>query len=136
SRTHQVAPDESLIEIAREYDLGYNAIAEANPTLDPFIPTLGATVAVPSAWILPRAAEPGTVVVNLSEMRLYYFSRARPEGGGWVVTFPIGIGSEGTETPLGRFQVVARERNPVWRVPASIRKEKPELPRQVPPGPD
>jgi len=134
--THQVAPDESLIEIARDYDLGFNAIAEANPTLDEFVPGTGATVALPTAWILPRTAAPGTVVVNLSEMRLYYFSRSRPEGGNWVVTFPIGIGSEGTETPLGRFQVIAREHNPVWRVPASIRKEKPELPAQVPSGPD
>jgi L,D-transpeptidase ErfK/SrfK len=136
AQTHLVAADESLIEIARDYDLGFNAIAEANPTLDPFVPGTGATVALPTAWILPRAAAPGTVVVNLSEMRLYYFSRSRQEGGNWVVTFPIGIGSEGTETPLGRFQVVARERNPVWRVPVSIRKEKPELPAEVPPGPD
>ncbi len=136
AQTHHVAADESLIEIARDYDLGFNAIAEANPTLDPFVPGPGATVAVPTAWVLPRAAAAGTVVVNLSEMRLYYFSQARKDGGNWVVTFPIGVGSEGTETPLGHFQVVARERNPVWRVPASIRKEKPELPAQVPPGPD
>jgi L,D-transpeptidase ErfK/SrfK len=135
-RTHQVAEDESLIEIARVYDLGYNAIVEANPDLDPFVPGTGATVAVPTSWILPRAASPGAVVVNLSEMRLYYFSATRPEGVGWVVTFPIGIGSEGADTPLGTFRVVARQRSPVWRVPASIRKEDPELPAEVPPGPD
>jgi L,D-transpeptidase ErfK/SrfK len=134
--THQVGEDESLIEIARDQDLGYNAIVEANPDLDPFVPGTGAAVALPTSWILPRGASPGAVVVNLSEMRLYYFSPPRPEDGGWVVTFPIGIGSEGAETPLGTFQVVARQRNPVWRVPVSIRKEDPELPAEVPPGPD
>jgi len=136
TRTHQVAADESLIEIARDYDVGFNAIAAANPTLDPFVPPPGATLDVPTAWILPRAATPGTVVVNLSEMRLYYFSQRRPEGGDWVVSFPIGVGVDGAETPVGRFQVVSREVNPVWRVPTSIRKENPDLPAQVPPGPE
>ena len=136
AQTHQVVADESLIEIARDHDLGFNAIAEANPTLDPFVPGPGATVALPTAWILPHAAAPGTVVVNLSEMRLYHFSPSRHDGGNWVVTFPIGIGTEVAETPLGHFRVVSRETNPVWRVPASIRKEQPGLPAQVPPGPD
>ena len=135
-KPHVVAEDESLIEIARDNDLGYNAIVEANPTLDPFVPGTGVVVTVPTVWILPAAASPGAVVVNLSEMRLYYTSAAGPTGTNWVVTFPIGIGSEGTETPLGSFTVIARQRNPVWRVPPSIRKEEPELPPVVPAGPD
>src|SRR5208282_3447448 len=128
AQTHQVVEDESLIEIARDYDLGYNAIAEANPDLDPFIPGTGAVVLVPTSWILPREATPGTVVVNLSEMRLYFFAPRDRHGESWVLTLPIGIGVEGAATPLGRFQVIARERDPVWRVPTSIRKEEPELP--------
>ncbi|MGO8969955.1 MAG: L,D-transpeptidase family protein [Myxococcaceae bacterium] len=135
-QTHQVVQDESLIEIARDYDLGFNAIAEANPDLDPFIPETGALVSVPTSWILPRQAAPGTVVVNLSEMRLYFFGRRDRHGESWVLTLPIGIGVDGAATPLGKFQVIARERDPVWRVPASIRKEEPELPAIVPPGPD
>jgi L,D-transpeptidase ErfK/SrfK len=133
---HVVAEDESLIEIARDYDLGYNAIVEANPTLDPFVPGTGAGVSVPSAWVLPAAASPGTVVVNLSEMRLYIVSAPGATGTSWVVTFPIGIGSEGTETPLGSFTVIARQKDPVWRVPPSIRREEPDLPAVVPAGPD
>ena len=135
-QTHQAAEDESLIEIARDYDLGYNAIVAANPSLDPFVPGTGKTVEVPTAWILPRAAVPGALVVNLSEMRLYFFAPPRRNDPGWVLTFPIGIGDEGTETPLGKFQVVAREHNPVWRVPLSIQRERPDTPAQVPPGPD
>ncbi|MGO9828692.1 MAG: L,D-transpeptidase family protein [Myxococcaceae bacterium] len=136
AQTHQVVADESLIEIARDYDLGYNAIAEANPSLDPFVPGTGTVVSVPTSWIVPRTGAPGTVVVNLSEMRLYFFAPPDRHGESWVLTLPIGIGSEGAETPLGRFQVIARERNPVWRVPPSILKEEPELPPVVPAGPD
>jgi len=135
-KTHLVEEDESLIEIARDYDLGYNAIVAANPTLDPFVPGTGALATVPTAWIVPASAAPGTVVINLSVMRLYCTAPSDPPGLSWVVTFPIGVGDEGTETPLGSFTVVAREVNPVWYVPPSIRREDPDLPSSVPPGPD
>jgi L,D-transpeptidase ErfK/SrfK len=133
-RTHRVAPGESLIEIARAYDLGHNEIAAANPGVDPFVPGTGATVKVPTAWILPSAAEPGTLVVNLSEMRLYLVLAAGGERS--VVTFPVGIGAEGADTPLGRYRVVERIASPAWYPPRSIREEDPDLPEVVPPGPE
>lgn len=135
-RSHVVLEDESLFEIARDHDVGVNAITEANPDLDPFVPGTGALATVPTAWILPEAASPGSVVVNLSELRLYYFSPVDRAGTRWVVTFPLGIGSEGKETPLGNFSVIARRTNPSWHVPPSIRREDPDLPDEVPAGPD
>jgi L,D-transpeptidase ErfK/SrfK len=130
SRT--VRDGESLIELARAYDLGFNAIAAANPDLDPFVPGPGATVTIPTAWIVPRAAAPGTLVVNLSDMRLYLF----PASPGAPMSFPVGIGSEGWTTPVGTFTVVQKQANPRWYPPPSIRKENPDLPAMVPPGPD
>jgi L,D-transpeptidase ErfK/SrfK len=127
-----VLPDESLIEIARQYDLGWSEIEAANPGLDAFVPTVGATVTIPTAWILPRAGKPGTLVVNLSEMRLYQF----PRSPGSPMTFPVGVGSEGWTTPLGAFSVIQKQVNPTWYPPASIRREEPDLPAMVPPGPD
>ncbi len=123
---------ESLIEMAREHNVGFNAIAAANPGVDAFVPTPGAVVTIPTAWILPRARTPGTVVVNLSEMRLYAFPRAP----GPPLTFAVGVGMEGWETPLGTFTVVKKTENPAWYPPASIRRENPELPARVPPGPE
>ncbi len=38
ARSYEVRPGESLIEIARKFDLGYNEITEANPELDAFVP--------------------------------------------------------------------------------------------------
>lgn len=130
SRT--VLRGESLIEMARQYDLGFNEIQEANPALDPFVPTPGATVTIPTAWIVPRAAAPGILLVNLSEMRLYLF----PQSPGAPMTFPVGVGSEGWRTPLGTFKVVKKQTNPRWFPTPSIRKENPDLPAMVPPGPD
>jgi L,D-transpeptidase ErfK/SrfK len=127
-----VLPDESLIEMARRYDLGFNVLEAANPGLDAYVPTPGAKVTIPTAWIVPRAASPGTLVVNLSEMRLYLF----PPSPGAPMSFPVGVGSEGWRTPVGSFKVIQKQEHPRWYPPASIRRENPDLPAIVPPGPD
>ncbi len=134
-KTYTIKGDESLIEIARKFNIGYNEITEANHTLDPFIPGNGKTVQIPKQWILPDMDSYTGIVINLSEMRLYYFS---PKGKNLkrVVTFAIGIGDEGKATPVGKFKVIQKLKNPRWVVPLSIRRERPELPKVVPPGPD
>jgi L,D-transpeptidase ErfK/SrfK len=134
AETHRVEENESLIEIARKFDLGYNEIADANPSLDPFVPGTDAPVLIPRYWILPDVEQQSGIVINISEMRLYYF--LEKERTKVVKTFPIGIGDEGFDTPVGTFKVIQKIVNPVWHVPASIRKERPELPKEVPPGPD
>ncbi|HEX8959989.1 MAG TPA: L,D-transpeptidase family protein [Geobacteraceae bacterium] len=133
-RNDTVQAGDSLVELARRYDLGINAVAEANPALDPFVPKTGAPVTVPTGWIVPHATEPGTIVVNLSEMRLYYLYYQ--DEVSFLVTFPIGIGSEGAETPPGTYRVIEKTVSPDWHVPSSIKKEKPWLPPVVPAGPD
>ena len=132
-KTYRVKPGESLIEIARKFDLGYAEIIAANPHTDPFVPEENEKVTIPSAWIVPDAGSSG-IIINLSEFRLYYL----PEGKGSrsVLTFPIGIGSQGHNTPLGEYSVIEKIVHPAWHVPASIRKEKPELPAVVPAGPN
>ena len=133
-KNYTVKNDESLIEIARKFKLGYNEIADANPDIDPFVPGNGTLVTIPSSWILPDVKSYEGLVINLSEMRLYYFSRRGSST--LVATFPVGIGSEGNDTPTGEFKIVEKIVKPSWRVPESIRKEKPNLPEVVPPGPD
>lgn len=132
--TCTVQEGESLIEIARKFDLGYNAIIEANPGLDPFVPGDGVTVTIPSHWILPSVVSRTGIVINLSEFRLYYFFGQADSR--FVQTFPVGVGSEGHETPLGVFKIVEKTANPAWYVPKSIQLENPSLPKVVPPGPD
>lgn len=131
--THTTGEDESLIEVARNFSLGFNAIEQANPQLDPFIPGSGVGVTVPMQWVLPDLRT-GEIVVNLSELRLYYRYNERAQS--FVVTFPIGIGDEGTRTPLGRFTIIQKLVRPSWVPPASVRAEDPTLPRVVPPGPE
>jgi L,D-transpeptidase ErfK/SrfK len=132
-RTYTVKPGESLIEIAREFDLGYNEISDANPGVDPFVPGEGRLVKIPTAWILPDTGLREGIVINLAELRLYYIYAIK--GQRFVGTYPIGIGGEGNDTPLGKYRVIEKIEHPAWHVPESIKKEKPYLPDVVPPGP-
>ncbi len=133
-RSYTTGENESLIELARKVDIGYKAITDANPLLDPFVPGAGALVTIPSAWILPDVDSYDGIVINISELRLYYFTKRG--GSRQVRIFPIGTGSEGHDTPPGEYRVVEKIVKPAWHVPESIRKENPELPKVVPPGPD
>ncbi len=130
---HSVNENESLWEIAREFDIGINEITDANPGVDPIIPLPGSIVNIPTKWILPDVQVHSGIVINVPEFRLYFFL---PNNPGMVMTFPIGVGDEGKDTPLGTYKVIEKIVNPAWYVPESIRKEKPDLPRVVPPGPD
>ncbi len=132
-RYYKVSGNESLIEIARKFNLGFNGITDANPGADPFVPPNGMMVQVPTEWVLPEVRVREGIVINISELRLYFFPSRNSK---IVYTFPIGIGDEGTETPTGSFKVIQKKASPSWIVPKSIKKEDPKLPDVVPPGPD
>ena len=129
-----VRDNESLYEIARTYKTGFNELVAANPGIDPYVPGKGTLLILPTSWILPDVIQSPGIVINVSEMRLYYYFKKNRSL--MLRTYPIGIGDEGNDTPLGRFTVIEKIVHPAWYVPESIRKEKPELPPIVPPGPD
>lgn len=128
-------PDDTLSEVARRYGIGYNELVAANPKLDPKHIQSRAIVLVPSAYILPAAPHKG-VVINISEMRLYYY----PEDENIVITAPVSIGRQGWETPVVKTKIIAKEQFPSWRPPKSIKEYTAKhgyiLPDVVPPGPN
>lgn len=126
-----VQPGEGLNEIARKFDLGYTALAAANPGVDQFEPGAGRRLVIPSLYVLPDGPRQG-IVINLAQYRLFYF----PPGGDRVETYPLGLAVFGSKTPIGTTSVVRKEPRPTWYPPASIRAERPELPAMIPPGPD
>ncbi len=131
--------EDTFIDIALAYSLGYDELVEANPGVDPWMPGDGTEIVLPSRFVLPDAPREG-VVLNVASKRLFYFPKAQPGAAPVVHTFPISIGREGWATPLGTTKVVAKKKDPAWHVPASIRREHAEngdpLPAVVPPGPD
>jgi L,D-transpeptidase ErfK/SrfK len=132
-KQYRIKTNESLMEVARNFGLGYNAIAAANPELDPWTPPAGSLIELPTAWILPDLPQRSGIVINLPELRLYYFPKKASET---VLTFPLGIGDQGRATPVGSYRVIEKITNPAWHVPKTIRSELPGLPKVVPPGAD
>lgn len=131
--------EDTLPDIARRHGLGYEEIVKANPGVDPWLPGEATKVVLPTQYVLPQAPREG-IVVNISEMRLYYYPPAKNGQPRQVVTYPISIGRVDWQTPLGLTQIVSKRKNPTWYPPESIRKEHAEagdpLPAVVGPGPD
>ena len=132
-------PDDTLPDIARRFNLGYEEIVRANPGIDPWLPGVGREIVLPTQFVLPDAPRVG-LVVNIAAMRLYYFPKHAPGEPARVITHPIGIGKVGWSTPEGVTEIVSRVKDPVWTPPISVRKEHredgDELPAKVPAGPD
>jgi L,D-transpeptidase ErfK/SrfK len=131
--------EDTLLDIGRQFDLGYSEIVNANPDIDPWLPGEGKQVIVPNRFILPDADRKG-IVINLAEMRLYYYPRVKKGEVKVVITHPIGVGREGWTTPLGKTRIIQKKKDPTWTPPASIHAEHIEkgdpLPKVVPAGPD
>ena len=123
--------EDTLPDLARSFNVGFTELIAANPGVDPWVPGEGVILVIPSAHVLPASSRKG-IVLNLGDQRLYFF---KPDGA-TVESVPIGIGTEGWDTPTGQTRVVRKRADPTWYVPKSIRKEQPELPAVVPPGPD
>ncbi len=132
-------PANTLLDIARHYDLGYEEIVRANPAVSVWVPGAGTRIVVPTEFILPPRPWRG-LVVDIPRRRLYYFPAPRRGQPAQVITFPIGIARPGWPTPLGSTRIVAKFRNPSWIVPKDILEEhrregQADFPRYFPPGP-
>ncbi len=134
-----IGKEDTLPDIARRFDVGYEEMLWANPGVDPWLPGVGREVVVPTQFILPAAPHEG-VVVNVAAMRIFYYPPHKKGEPQIVFTHPIGIGRVGWRTPEGSTKIVSRQKDPVWVVPKSVRDEHAEdgekLPAQVPAGPD
>ncbi|HEX2752401.1 MAG TPA: L,D-transpeptidase family protein, partial [Alphaproteobacteria bacterium] len=128
-KTYQVGEEDTLLDIARHFGIGYVELRAANPDIDPWAPTPGAEVLIPRFQLLPRARQAG-IVVNLAKMRLYYFRYPGKE----PITHPIGIGQEGLATPTGQTKIVRKTAGPSWYPTPRMREAKPWLPQRIPPG--
>jgi L,D-transpeptidase ErfK/SrfK len=131
--------DDTLVDIARQHGLGYDEIVHANPGVDRWALGDGTPIVLPTRFILPDTPREG-LVLNIAEMRLYYYPKANAGEERVVVTYPVSIGRMDWKTPLGLTRVVAKDVDPPWRPPASIKAEHAAegdiLPDVVPGGPD
>jgi L,D-transpeptidase ErfK/SrfK len=131
--------EDTLIEIARKYSLGYEELMRVNKSVDPWLPGEGTQVVIPGQRLLPPGEREG-IVVNLPEHRMYFFRPPDKDARPTVLTFPVSVGKMDWRTPIGATKVVSKQKNPSWYPPESVRAEHEArgdpLPKVVGPGPE
>ena len=137
--TTEAGERDTLLDIARLYGFGYQDMKLVNPELDTWLPGAGQKVILPAQFVLPAARQEG-IVLNIPEMRLYYYPPPAQGQPREVLTYPLGIGREGWATPYIATRIIEKKVRPSWYPPESIRREHAEagdpLPKVVRPGPD
>jgi L,D-transpeptidase ErfK/SrfK len=131
--------DDTFVDLARRFNVGYEELVRSNPGVDPWLPGEGREIVLPTQHLLPNGPREG-VVINLAAMRLFYFPKVKSGESPIVYTFPIGIGRVGWATPVGSTRITRMAKNPSWRPGPGVRREHREngeiLPAVVPAGPD
>lgn len=131
--------EDTLLDIGRRYGIGFEAMRMANPGVDIWIPGEGTEVVIPSRYILPPGPRKG-LVINLPEMRIYYYPEPKAGERPVVETYAVSVGRLDWSTPIGTTRVTGHVKDPAWYPPASVRErhanEGRTLPRRVDPGPD
>ncbi len=136
SKVHKVVKGDYFQQLAEQYDVGFLALLAANPKQHPFLLQIGEQVVIPNEMLLPYISREG-IVVNLPELRLYYFL---PDDNK-VYVFPVGIGKQGLSTPLTNTYIGDKRKDPVWR-PTQETQERyfaehgKYLAKEVPAGPN
>jgi L,D-transpeptidase ErfK/SrfK len=109
-------------------------MAKVNRIQNPSRLETGQILRIDNRHIVPdgRGVE---IVINVPQRMLFHF-----RGGVLIKHYPIGAGMPSWPTPLGMFEIVIAETDPVWDVPPSIQAEMLRQGRsvvtKVPPGPD
>jgi L,D-transpeptidase ErfK/SrfK len=114
-QVHTVKAGETLLDIALHYDMGFSELKAYHSEMDPWLLEEGSQLQVPSLWIVPESKH-RAIAVNVPEMRLYRFHAKK----GTVSTYPVTVGEEETQTPLGIFRVVDKEVDPEWNIPNKL----------------
>jgi L,D-transpeptidase ErfK/SrfK len=134
--TITVDHDQTLLDIARHFNLGQTEIVTLNPHLDRWLIKKDTVVRLPNRRILPDSPHEG-ITLNIAEYRMYYYPANQP---GTVRSYAHGVGRQDWQTPLGKTTVSKKVKDPSWHPPESIRREHAAngdpLPVVVPPGPN
>ncbi|KGJ95523.1 L,D-transpeptidase family protein [Colwellia psychrerythraea] len=135
-KVHKVVKGDYFQELAEKYDVGFLALLAANPQHDPFLLEIDSEVVIPNQMLLPFISRKG-IVINLPELRLYYFSPEESK----VHVFPVGIGRQGLSTPLTSTVIGEKRKDPDWRPTKEMQERHfaehgKYLPDVVPAGPN
>ena len=101
---------------------------------------IGQELKVNTRKIVPKTVDDG-IIINIPGRMLYFFKEGKLKSA-----FPVGLGMPswkgitGWRTPIEKFTIIGKRKNPTWHVPESMQwkmiMEGKPVETIVPPGPD
>lgn len=140
---YTVRKGDSLRQIAAKLGVSRQQLTSLNNLGKKGTLTVGQQLKYNNRKIVPKTIKEG-IVVNIPDKTLYYFQK-----GKLVRSFPVALGSPVKnekfvwQTPVGKFRIVGKQKDPTWFIPPSIRTEMQEKQKIkgkepalfIPPGP-
>lgn len=130
---------ESLRLVAARLGVGLRDLARMNRLRTDATVIAGQKLHYNNRRIAPKKLRNG-ILVNIPDRSLYLF-----RNDAVIAQYPVALGlakkknNKLWQTPTGRFRIIDKAENPVWRIPLSIQKEMEENGEEVresmPPGP-
>ncbi|WP_051920570.1 L,D-transpeptidase family protein [Thermodesulfobacterium hydrogeniphilum] len=135
NKTYIIQKNDTLVDLAVTFEVGYYHLTLANPKIDPWVPKPKKKIIIPYQILIPQEFSKyfhskSYIIINLPEMKLYYFRFPK------LFVFPIGVGDVGRLPDPGIYKIIKKKKDPFWYPPPSIKAEDPTLPDVVPPGPN
>ena len=131
---YTVQPGDSLISMGARFGVDASTVAEDNDMPAGRALRPGQVLLVDSRHIVPAGLQHG-ILINIPQ-RMLFVAR----GNGVEGAFPVAVGRRDWPSPIGTFEVGAKEIDPTWDVPISIQREMAQAGRAVLktvlPGPD
>jgi L,D-transpeptidase ErfK/SrfK len=113
-----VQQGDCLISIGGKLGVNWGTIADQNCIDINERLQIGDQLLVNARRIVPRIVSDG-IIINIPEGMLYFFKN------GNLTALPVGLGKSDKKwhTPIGKFKITDKAKDPIWRVPLSIQEE-------------
>lgn len=132
--THVVRQGDSLRSVGARAGIDLSTLARDNRLSPKATLLVGERLRIDNRHIVPVGVERGALIINIPQRMIFHLG-----DDGVLDAFPVAVGRRSWPTPAGAFTVTAKETQPTWDVPRSIREEAlrlgRSLPLRVPPGP-
>ena len=136
---YTVKKSDTLKSVGAKFRVSQHYLAKINGINGQKNLSNGQVIKIVDRHIIPKKVADG-LVINIADCTLYYF-----RGGKLVTAIPVAVGKTKSKTnlawhtPIGDFKIIAKTKDPTWRVPPSIQKEMAAkgsaVITEIPPGP-